>query len=110
MIRPVGRLPKLDFYWVHCDRPVDRAILTAARKGNEFDVDPSMVDPRDLFLWLKPGMIDPAVDVVVRVAGKEVFRGRPMPDVATVLESLDARCDRTLTFDRRVRLSKAEQK
>ena len=108
--RRVGRLPKLDFYWVHCDRPVDRAILTASHKGNEFDVDPSTVDSRDLFLWLKPGMIDPAADVVVRVAGKEVFRGRPVPDVATVFESLDARCDRTLTFDRRVRLSKDEQK
>ncbi len=104
--RRVGRLPKLDFYWLHCDRPVDRALLTATRKGNEFDVDPGTVDLRDLSLWLKASMIDPASDVVVRVVGKEVFRGKPVPDVATVLESLDARCDRTLTFDRRIRLSK----
>ena len=107
--RRVGRLPKLDFYWIHCDRPVDHAVVSASRKGNEFDVDPSTVDFRDLSLWLKPGMIDPAAEVVVRVAGKEVYRGRPLPDVATVLESFDARCDRTLTFDRRIRLSKGEQ-
>ncbi len=104
--RRVGRLPKVDFYWLHCDRPVDRALLVATRKGNEFEIDPSTVDLRDLSLWMKPGMIDPSADVVVRVGGKEVFRGRPAPDVATVFESLDARCDRTLTFDRRVLLSK----
>ena len=104
--RRVGRLPKLDFYWLHCDRPVDRALVEATRKGNEFDVDPSSVDLRDLSIWLKPGMIDATVDVVVRVHGKEVYRGKPVPDVATVMESLDARCDRTLSFDRRVPLSK----
>jgi hypothetical protein len=38
------------------------------------------------------------------VDGKEVWRGRPTPDFATVLESLDARLDRTLVFDRRVRV------
>lgn len=103
--RRVGRLPKLDFYWLHCARPVDRATIVASRKGNEFDVDPGTVDPADLWIWLKPGMIDPAVEVVVRVNGKEVYRGRPVPDVETVLESLDARCDRTLTFDRRAYLT-----
>ena len=103
--RRVGRLPKLDFYWLHCDRPVDRALVTATRKGNEFEVDPNTVDLRDLSIWLKPSMIDPSTDVVVRAAGREVYRGKPTPDVATVLESLDAKCDRTLTFDRRVHLA-----
>jgi len=104
--RRVGRLEKADFYWVHCDRPVDRALLVASHKGNEFDVDPGGVDVRDLSLWLKPGFVDPSADVVVRVLGKEVYRGKPTPDVGAILQSLDARCDRTLTFDRRVRLSK----
>jgi hypothetical protein len=49
-------------------------------------------------------MVDPKKDVVVRLDGKEAYRGRPVPDVASVLESLDARLDRTLCFDRRVRL------
>jgi hypothetical protein len=49
-------------------------------------------------------MIDVKQDVVVRVDGKEVYVGKPVPDYATVLDSLDARLDRTLTFDRRIPL------
>jgi len=49
-------------------------------------------------------MIDATTDVVVRVKGKEVYRGKPAPDLVSVLESLDARLDRTLLFDRRIRL------
>ena len=51
-------------------------------------------------------MIDVTKEVIVRVDGKEAYRGKPVPDVVSVLESLDARLDRTLTFDRRVRLAK----
>ncbi len=92
----------LDFYWLHCDRPTDRALIRATRKGNEFDLTVTGGDVRDLSLWLHPGLIDPAQEVVVRSGGKELYRGRPVPDVAAVLESLDARVDRRLTYDRRV--------
>ena len=47
-------------------------------------------------------------DVVVRYEGKEVYRGKPVPDVATILETLDARLDRRLLFDRRVRIPEQE--
>lgn len=100
--RRLGRLPVLDFYWVHCDRPADRGVVRAVRKGNEFDLSFTGGDVRDLSLWLHPGLFDPAADVVVRSGGKELYRGRPVPNVAAVLESLDARVDRRLTFDRRV--------
>ena len=43
-------------------------------------------------------------EVVVRYEGKVLYRGMPVPDVATVLETLDARLDRRLVFDRRVRI------
>ena len=102
--RTVGRLGKTDFYWLHCDRPADRALAVAQRKGNEFELTVTGGDVRDYTIWLHPGMVDPAQDVVVRVGPTEVYRGRPIPDVVTVLETLDARADRTLTFDRRVRL------
>jgi dienelactone hydrolase len=102
--RKLGRLGKTDFYWLHCDRPADRARVVADRKGNEFDVTVTGGDARDLSIWLHPKMIDPAHEVIVRVDGKEMYRGKPVPDVLTVLESLDARVDRVLTFDRRVPL------
>jgi hypothetical protein len=98
------RLPKHWFYNVHCQRPVDLMSVTVAREGNAFDVDCAIVFPDDLTLYLHPGMIDVTQDVVVRVKGKEVYRGKPVPDLASVLESLDARLDRTLVFDRRIRL------
>lgn len=102
--RTVGRLGKTDFYWLRCDRPTDHAIATAVRRGNEFELSVAGGDARDYTIWLHGGMIDPRQDVVVRVDGKEAYRGRPVPDVLTVLETLDARADRVLTFDRRVRL------
>lgn len=98
------RLPKTWFYWMQVRQPVDRMRVTAERKGNEFDVDVALAYPGDVTLYLHPGMIDVAQDVVVRVKGKEVYRGRPVPDLVSVLESLDARLDKTLLFDRRIPL------
>ncbi len=100
----IDRLQKHWFYWVHCQRPVDLMSVNATRQGNEIDVDPAVVYPEDLTLYLNPSMIDVAQDVVVRVKGKEVFRGKPVPDLVSIFESLDARLDRTLVFDRRVKL------
>jgi hypothetical protein len=96
------RLPKHWFYWLHCLRPTDTMSVTATRKGNDFDLDVTIAFPADFTLYLNPTMIDVAQDVVVRVKGKEVYRGKPRPDLVSVLESLDARLDRTLVFDRRI--------
>jgi dienelactone hydrolase len=104
----VERALKRWFYWLHCQRPVDGMEVTATRKGNEFDLSVTLAFAEDFSILLNPSMIDVSKDVVVRVDGKEVYRGRPPPDVATVLETLDARLDRTLVFDRRVRLEPEE--
>ena len=98
------RLPKHWFYNVHCQRPVDLMSVSVVRAGNTIDVDCAIVFPDDLTLYLHPGMIDVTQDVVVRVKEKEVYRGRPVPDLVSIFESLDARLDRTLVFDRRIRL------
>jgi pimeloyl-ACP methyl ester carboxylesterase len=109
--RQVGRLGKIDFYWLHCDRPADRARIVVERRGNDFLIEDGGADARDLTIWLNPKMIDPTQEVVVRLAAKagstdtkELYRGKPVPDVWTILETLDSRADRTLTFDRRVAL------
>jgi hypothetical protein len=49
-------------------------------------------------------MIDPSADVVVRTKDKELYRGKPQPDLWTVLETLDERVDRSMVFDRRIEL------
>jgi hypothetical protein len=102
--RAVGRYVSKDFYWLHCERPLDRTTVRASIEDNVVEVALDGGDPADWWVWLDPRLVDVARDVVVRVDGKEVWKGRPVPDVATVLESLDARVDRTLCFDRRVRL------
>jgi predicted esterase len=98
------RRPEPWFYWLHCERPADTMTITATRKGNEFDLAVAVAFPEDVTIFLNPTMIDPAKEVVVRLDGKEVYRGTPKPDFATVLESLDAHLDRTLVFDRRVKI------
>jgi pimeloyl-ACP methyl ester carboxylesterase len=100
----VERLPKTWFYWLRCLRPVDAMQVTASRAGNEFDLDVTIAFPADFQVYLNPAMIDVTKDVVVRVKGKEVYRGKPVPDLVSVFESLDAKLDRTLLFDRRVQI------
>ncbi len=99
-----GRFIKRWFYWVHHADPQDTMTLVATRDGNTFEIDLMGAELKDLSILLNPSMIDVQKEVVVRADGAEVYRGKPTPDYATVLETLDARLDRTLTFDRRVRL------
>jgi poly(3-hydroxybutyrate) depolymerase len=107
--RRVGRYVKRDFYWLHTERPEDKSTVRATldRSGatNAFTLELGGTAPEDWTVWMSPKSIDVAKDVVVVADGQEVYRGRPVPDVATVFETLDSRLDRTLTFDRRVRLA-----
>lgn len=99
-------------YWLHCRMPVDRMLVEAARSETDtehvIDLDATIVFPEDFTVYLNDRMYDVKKEVVVRVAGKEVWRGRPEPNFATVLESLDARLDRTLVFDRRIRVPESD--
>ncbi len=102
----VTRLPKTWFYWLRFERPADNQLVRATRTGNTVELQlrgtPSCA--RGLTLLLDERLVDPGQDVVVRWQGKELYRGRPRPDFWTVLETLDARVDRTLVFDRRIEL------
>ncbi len=100
-----NRAPKRWFYWLQHGAPKEQMLVQATRKGNEIDVSVSQGDPSGLTILLNPEMIDVTKEVIVRVDGKEAYRGKPEPDFTTVLETLDARLDRTLTFDRRISLA-----
>jgi predicted esterase len=101
------RRPKEWMYWLRCKEPRDRMLVTAVRRdeGDAHVVDlavPKMCFPDDFTIYLNDKMYDVKKEVVARVDGKEVYRGRPQPDFVTVLESLDAKLDRTLVFDRKI--------
>jgi len=103
------RRPKHWMYWLHCARPEDRMLVTATRRDEEgvlaIDLQVGKVAfPDDFTIYLNEKMVTPSQDVVLRVNGKEVYRGRPQPDLVSILESFDAKLDRTLTFDRRIRV------
>ena len=103
------RRPKQWMYWLHCRHPEDRMLVVATRRDEEgvhvIDLQISKVAfPDDFTVYLNEKMITPNQDVVLRVNGKEVYRGRPQPDVATIFESFDAKLDRMLTFDRRIQV------
>ncbi len=100
----VTRSAKPFFYWLGCKQPADRQMLTATRNGNEIMLDVRGTGTSGVTILLNASMIDPAKDVVVKLGEKELYRGRPKPDAWTVLETLDARLDRGLVFDRRIEL------
>ncbi|MEN8164841.1 MAG: hypothetical protein ABFS37_11985 [Acidobacteriota bacterium] len=71
-------------------------------EGLVADLEVGIGFPDDFTIYLNPSMIDVTKEVVVRVDGEEVYRGRPQPDLACLLESLDGKLDRTLLFDRKI--------
>jgi pimeloyl-ACP methyl ester carboxylesterase len=100
----VSRLQKPFFYWLGCAQPIDRQTITATRDGNEITLETAGRGSAGVTLFLNPEMIDLELDVVVKSGDRELYRGRPVPDVWTALESLDARLDRAMVFDRRIDL------
>lgn len=100
---PVDRLCKRFFYWLACADPRDGQHIRATRESNEITLELSRgAAAKGLTVLLNDAMIDPSKEVVIRVGGVEQYRGKPVPDFWTVLETLDARLDRSLVFDRRV--------
>jgi hypothetical protein len=102
----IERYQKRWFYWIRGEKPPDRQTIRATRTGNEITLELTgrTGGAKGLTIFLNEEMIDPAKEVVVRAGGKELYRGKPVPDVWTVLESLDARLDRRMVFDRRIEL------
>ena len=96
-------------YWLHTEEPIDRMWVTATRGdyGNEHVINLTVSKNAwaDAFtIYLNDKMYDVNKEVVLKVDDKEVWRGKPQPTFASVLESLDARLDRTMVFDRKVRV------
>lgn len=96
------RFQKHYYYWLYCRNPRDRQTVRASIKGNTIEIEGTMTDEFTIFLNDK--MIDPKKEVVVMSNGAELYRGRPVPDFWTVLETLDARLDKKMVFDRRIEL------
>jgi len=90
------------YSWLHHDSPPDRMRLRAQRDGNEFDVEIRSGQQGTLTVAMNPSMVDVEREVIVRVNGEERYRGHPVPSYQTVFDTLDARLDRRLIFDRKV--------
>lgn len=102
------RRPQRWMYWLHCAGPRDRMYTTATRSDTAtehvIDLETAIAFPEDFTVYLNDRMYDVKKEVVLRVGGEEVYRGRPQPDLATIFETLDARLDRTLVFDRKIKV------
>ncbi len=100
------RLVKHDFYWLSCKDPVDFQTIRAERRGNRITLTTKRTTRgvEGITIRLNAKMIDPNQDVVVEANGVEVYRGKPEPNLADVFQSLDARLDRSMVFDRHITL------
>jgi len=100
------RMAKTEFYWLGCQEPEDRQRVTARREGNVISITTSgrAAGAKGLTIFLNASMIDASQEVVVKIGDAELYRGRPAPDLWTVFESIDARADRSMVFDRRIEL------
>lgn len=104
-IEGCDRIQKHWYYWLKAARPRDRMYVRATIEDNVIEIEQAGAGGEgNLTIFLNDEMIDPKKEVVVRMGKKEVYRGKPEPDFWTVLESLDARLDRRMVFDRRIEL------
>lgn len=95
-------------YWLHCQMPEDymmvRAVRSQTDKEHVIDLEITKAYPDDFSVYLNDRMADPKKEVVLRVGEKEVYRGKPKRGYDVILESLDAKLDRTLVFDRKIKV------
>ena len=102
----VTRIETHSFYWLRCREPQDRQWIRASRKGNSIELicRDTASGAKGLTIYLDATLIDPAQEVVVTLAGAEVYRGKPKPDFWSILECMDERVERSMVFDRRIEL------
>lgn len=102
----VTRRAKRTFYWLGSKELVDGQKVRAVLTGNEIELTVSNrpSGTEGLSIYLNDRMINVQEEVVVMSRGKEIYRGRPLPNLEVVLESLDERVDRSMVFDRRIDL------
>jgi dienelactone hydrolase len=102
----VRRYQKHLFHWLGCKDPVDQQVLRAQRLKNEITLSAKNrpAGAKGCVVYLNASMIDSASEVVVTFDGKELKREKPVPDVWTILSTLDDKLDRTLVFDRSIEL------
>jgi hypothetical protein len=97
---PQSRQVQHQFYWLRCDKPEDAMRIVAVKKGNEFDITFERSPPESLTILLNEQMIDVKQDVIVRLKEREVFHGKPTPELTTVFDSIDENLDKRLVYDR----------
>ena len=96
---------KRHFYWLWWDAPVVNAIVLADldRETNSVDVTLEEADPAGLYVLLSDELLDLEAEVVVRLAGEEVYRGVPERSLAALVAT-GSRGDERLRFDVRIPL------
>ncbi len=97
---------KRQLYWVHWEQPELNALIeVAAVAGNavEITTHEGSHDVTGLAVLLGAPLVDLAEEVVVRVDGKEAWRGVPTRTLSTLLMTLP-RHDAALLFEARVEL------
>lgn len=102
----VDRRQKRNFYWLGAEELTDRQKIRATITDNliEIEVQGRESGAKGLVIYLNDKMMDPGKDVVVQHEGAEIYRGKPTANLGVVLESLDARVDRAMVFDRKIEL------
>ncbi|MEE9393845.1 MAG: hypothetical protein V3W41_15195 [Planctomycetota bacterium] len=85
---------------------MDRQLIKARRSGNRIDLELEGTDDdaKGISIMLNPNMIDVQKDVEVFLDGTRIYLGKPIPNLVTLLTSLDDRADHRMLFDRQIDL------
>ena len=95
---------KRQFYWLYWEDPLKEALVVAKadRKTNQVRVSCDK-SAKGLCVLVDEKLLDSTKEITVYLNEKEVFRGIPKPDLATILATA-ASCDPDLSYAARIAL------
>lgn len=91
-------------YWIRVDSLSGKASFEAeVKKNNEIDIKSEGLSKATLYL--NPKLVDLTKPVIVMTNGKQAYKGQPKSDKQVLVEGVQAREDRAMTFWAKVPLS-----
>ncbi len=99
-----GRLLPRDFYWLRCNipEPTEKMQVEAEVLSHSVQIRIAREAPKGFTVYLSKELVDLDQDIDLYVNNEKIWSGRLQPSFSALLESLSARLDRNMVFDRRI--------
>ena len=93
------------FWWLHTEAPTAEMRIEA-RIGDKNVIDIKAAGASSFTVFLNDKLVDLKKPVILRLDGREVYRGTPAPSLSAIVESMAAHEDPEMVFTARIDVKK----